>query len=70
MEILIELMTAKGLQLHTFVEEWIKKMDFILSQEASRINCLAIYNLLPFFPAPLIKVILPEVGRVTFGMLE
>lgn len=45
-------------------------MDFIVSQEASRINCLAIYNLLPHFPAQLVKVVLPEIGRITFTMLE
>ncbi len=69
MVILQELMAARGLQLHTFVQEWIKKMDMILSQEANRINCLAIYNFLPYLNAQLVKLVLPEVARLTFGML-
>ena len=70
MAILSELLNQKQISLNVWVEEYFKKMDYIVSQEAQRINCLAIYNLLPNFPAGLISVVLPEVGRNTFHILE
>jgi len=45
-------------------------MDYIFLQEALRINCLAMYNLLPNLPAPLINLVLPEMARLTFKILE
>jgi hypothetical protein len=68
--ILSELLTQKQISLNFWVEEYFKKMDYIVSQEAQRINCLAIYNLLPNFPPPLLSAVLPEVGRNTFHILE
>jgi hypothetical protein len=45
-------------------------MDLITSQEAIRINSLALYYLLPHMPADLVRLVLPEVSRITFSMLE
>ena len=64
------LLVAKNLTLADWVFEWIKKMDLLVSQEASRINCIAIFCLLPHMPADLARTVLPEVGRLTFAILE
>lgn len=37
-----------------FVDSWISKMDLLLSQEARRINLLALYNIVPSFSAELV----------------
>ena len=34
-----------------FVRAWMQKMELIVSQEARRVNLLALYSLLPFFSA-------------------
>jgi hypothetical protein len=41
-------------------------MDLITSQEAIRINCLALYYLLPHMPGDLVRLVMPEVSRITF----
>lgn len=43
-------LSSQGLSLQQFVEEWIKKMDHLVSSEAARINVLAAYNMLPHLP--------------------
>jgi hypothetical protein len=64
--ILGELLAQKQISINIWMEEYIKKMDYIFSQEALRINCLAIYNLLPNLPGSLVSLVLPEIGRLTF----
>jgi hypothetical protein len=51
MAILSEVLQSKSIQVHTWVEQWIRKTDFLVSQEAKRIACLAVYTLLPYLPA-------------------
>ena len=45
-------------------------MDFIVSQDTRRINILAMYELLPFFNAELLKTQFPEFARYSFTLLE
>ena len=68
--ILGELLAVKQITLNVWVEEYFRKMEHVVSQEAQRINCLAIYNLLPHFNAALISALLSEVGRHTFSILD
>lgn len=70
MSTLAELLVAKNLQLADWVREWIKKMDFLVSQESIRVNCLALYCLLPHMPAELVRALLPQIGSLTFNLLE
>ncbi len=70
MSTLAELLVAKNLQLADWVREWIKKMDFLVSQESIRVNCLALYCLLPHMPAELVRALLPQIGNLTFSLLE
>jgi len=64
--ILSELLAVKQISINFWVEEYFRKMEHVVSQEGQRINCLAIYNILPHLNGPLIGALLPEVGRLTF----
>lgn len=56
--------------MHNWVDQWIRKTDFLVSQEAKRIACLALYTLLPYLPAQIIRLALPELARLTVPLLE
>jgi hypothetical protein len=51
----------------TFVKSWIPKMELIVSQEARRVNLLALYSLIPFFSAELIQQEMNEIAKLTFS---
>lgn len=45
-------------------------MDMLVSWEASRINTIAAYNLMPKFSADLVRYAFPEIVRITLPKLE
>lgn len=45
-------------------------MDFMVSQEARRINLVAIYTMLPLFTADMVQKYMHDIGRLTFGQLD
>lgn len=45
-------------------------MEMIVSWEATRINVIAIYNLLPSFPGELVRTSFAEIVRTTLAKLE
>jgi hypothetical protein len=69
-QVLPQLSQTRGYSTTHFVEAWFSKMDFLVSQEARRINLLAIYNLLPYFSAELVQRTFQQVGQLTFSQLD
>jgi hypothetical protein len=45
-------------------------MDMLVSWEASRINTIAAYNLLPTFSVEMVRFAFPEIVRITLPKLE
>ena len=68
--ILEPLCLQKGIGFGQFVEAWFSKMELIVSQEARRINLIALYSLVPYFSGDLLQRSFGEIGRMTFSILE
>ena len=60
----------RGYSFEQFVQGWLQKMEMIVSWEATRINVIAIYNLLPSFPGELVRTSFAEIVRTTLAKLE
>lgn len=60
----------RGYSFDQFVHGWIQRMEMLVSWEASRINTIAAYNLLPHFSAELVRSAFPEIVRITLPKLE
>jgi hypothetical protein len=57
----------------SFLQAWFKKMDLIFSRESLRINLIAIYTMLPYFPKVSVDLLhkhFGDIGRLTFGQLD
>jgi len=45
----------RGYSFEQFVQAWLQKMDMLVSWEATRINTIAVFSLLPHFSAELVR---------------
>lgn len=60
----------RGYSFEHFVQGWLQKMDMLVSWEATRINVIAVFNLLVHFPAELVRTAFSEIIRTTLPKLE
>lgn len=52
------------------MQGWLVRMDMLVSWEASRLNTIAAYNLLPHFSGELLRQTFHEIVRITLPKLE
>ena len=60
----------RGYSFDQFVQGWLLRMDMLVSWEASRINTIAAYTLLPHFSVNLVRSAFPEIVKITLPKLE
>lgn len=68
--ILLHDLSLLGLNLDTFVQAWLQKMEFIATWEAHRIKVLAILTLLPYMGQECVQKNFAEIGRQIFDRLD
>mmetsp|Transcript_37880 Transcript_37880/g.36305 ORF Transcript_37880/g.36305 Transcript_37880/m.36305 type:complete len:121 (+) Transcript_37880:46-408(+) len=66
-ECLRELQGSRNISLSQFVELWINKMEFLMSQESRRINLIAIYTFIPYFSSEAIQRSFNDIAKITFS---